>query len=258
MLEIEEMASEVYDAKDPKIENDYYDEHEQDKNDHADEYIFTFVNECNTNDEPVSKPKISYPTYDLPEDLMATEIQKMRAQENEKEKISDDLRNCVDRKGKADAVASSDVKMIEEPQPQQEKIQSENGNRKCARSDGTEFEETSQEMDAWTTGIWVRFPSLTEHSLAFEDTSMEMNNICASEIKINSETLTAFTCSAVYDMATSTALPPASSPSPDDGGTPTPIVQECTTIPVLPQVPPATDATTLPLSIPSDVCRRRS
>ena len=125
---------------------------------------------------------------------MAKEIQKMRAQENEKEKISDDLRNCVDRKGKADAVASSDVKMIEEPQPQQEMIQSENGNRKCARSDWTEFEETSQEMDAWTTGIWVWFPSLTEHGVACEDTSMEMDN----------------TCSAVYDIATSTTLPPAS------------------------------------------------
>ena len=90
------MASEVYDAKDPKIENDYYDEHEQDKNDHADEYIFTFVNECNTNDEPVSKPKISNPTYDLPENLMAKEIQKMRAHDNEKEKISDALENISD------------------------------------------------------------------------------------------------------------------------------------------------------------------
>ena len=152
---------------------------------------------------------------------MAKEIQKMRAQENEKERISDDLRNCVDRKAKTEAVF-----MIEEQQPQQEMIQSENGNKICARSDGTEFEETSQEMDAWTTGMWVRFPGLTEHSLAFEDTSMEMENICASEMKINSETLTDFTCSAVYDTATSTTLPPVSSPSPVDGGTPTPIVQE--------------------------------
>ena len=78
---------------------------------------------------------------------MAKEIQKMRAQENEQKKISDDhLRNCVDRKGQPDAVSYSDVKMIEEPQPQQEIIQSENGNKICARSDGTEFEETSQEM----------------------------------------------------------------------------------------------------------------
>ena len=37
----------------------------------------------------------------------------MRAQENEKEKISDDLRTCVDHKGKTDAVSYSDVKMIE-------------------------------------------------------------------------------------------------------------------------------------------------
>ena len=44
-----------------------------------------------------------------------------------------------------------------------------------------------------------------------------------------------------------------SSPSPVDGGTPTPIVQECTTISVLPQVPSAADATTLPISTPSDV-----
>ena len=209
--EMAEMESEIYDDKEVnESENKFY--YEQDENDTADEYILTYVNECNTNDEPVSKPAISYPTYDLPDDYMAKEIQKMRAQENEKEKISDDLRNCVDRKGKADAVASSDVKMIEEPQPQQEMIQSENGNRKCARSDGTEFEETSQEMDAWTTGMWVRFPSLTEHSVAYADTSMEMDTICASEIKINSETLTALTCSAVYDMATSTNLPPASSP----------------------------------------------
>ena len=176
--EMEEMASEVYDATEQEIKNEFYDDNEQDENDDVDEYILSFVNECNTNDEPVSKPKISYPTYDLPEDLMATEIQKMRAQENEKEKISDDLRNCVDRKGKADAVASSDVKMIEEPQPQQEMIQSENGNKKCARSDGTEFEYTSQEMDAWTTGMWVLFPGLTEHC-----TSMEMDKICASEMK---------------------------------------------------------------------------
>ena len=104
------------------------------------------VNECNTNDEPLSTPAISYPTYDLPDDWMAKEIQKMRAQENEKEKISDDLRNCVDRNGKTDAVSYSAVTMIEEPQPQQEMIQSENGNKICARSDGTEFEETSQEM----------------------------------------------------------------------------------------------------------------
>ena len=66
-------------------------------------------------------------------------------------------------------------------------------------------------------------------------------------MKINSEILTAFTCSAVYDMATSTTLPPASSPSLDDGGMPTPIAQECTTIPVLLQMPPAADATTLPI-----------
>ena len=72
-------------------------------------------------------------------------------------------------------------------------------------------------------------------------------------MKINSEILTAFTCSAVYDMATSTTLPPASSPSLDDGGMPTPIAQECTTIPVLPQVPPAADTITLPISTPSDV-----
>ena len=78
----------------------------------------------------MSKPAISYPTYDLPDDWMAKEIQKMRAQENEKERISDDLRNCVDRKAKTEAVF-----MIEEQQPQQEMIQSENGNRKCARSD---------------------------------------------------------------------------------------------------------------------------
>ena len=91
---------------------------------------------------------------------------------------------------------------IPEPQPQQEMIQSENSNQICARSDGTEFEEMSQEMDAWTTGMWVLFPSLTEHC-----TSMEMDTICASEMNINSETLAAFTCSAVYDMATSTTLP---------------------------------------------------
>ena len=48
---------------------------------------------------------------------MAKEIQKMRAQENEKEKISDDLRTCVDRKGKADAVSYSNVKMIENSNP---------------------------------------------------------------------------------------------------------------------------------------------
>ena len=39
------------------------------------------------------------------------------------------------------------MKMIEEPQPQQEMIQSEKGLRKCARSDGTEFEDTPMEMD---------------------------------------------------------------------------------------------------------------
>ena len=72
-------------------------------------------------------------------------------------------------------------------------------------------------------------------------------------MKIHSETLTDFTCSAVCDTATSTTLPPASSPSPDDGGMPTPIVQECTTISVLPQEPPAADETTIPLSTPSDV-----
>ena len=49
-LELEEMASEVYDAKDQDIENEFYDEHEQDENDTADEYILTFVNECKTND----------------------------------------------------------------------------------------------------------------------------------------------------------------------------------------------------------------
>ena len=103
----------------------------------------------------LSKPAILYPTYDLPEDWMAKEIQKMRAQENEKEKISDDLRYCVDRKGKKDAVSYSYVKMIEEPKPQKEMIQSENGNSKSSRSDGTEFESTSQEMDACTTGMWV-------------------------------------------------------------------------------------------------------
>ena len=54
-------------------------------------------------------------------------------------------------------------------------------------------------------------------------------------------------------MAISTTLRPASSPSQVVGGTPTTIVQECTTIPVLPQVPPAADATTLPISTPSDV-----
>ena len=143
---LEELASAVYNAKEQERENEFYDDNEQDENDDADEYILTFVNACKTNDEPVSKPKISYPTYNEPDDWMAKEIQKMRAQENEKEKISDDLRNCVDRNGKADAVTSSDVKMIEEPQPQQEMIQSENGNKICARSDGTEFEETSQEM----------------------------------------------------------------------------------------------------------------
>ena len=72
-------------------------------------------------------------------------------------------------------------------------------------------------------------------------------------MKINSETLTAFTCSAVYYMATSTTLPPASSLSLVDGGTPMPIVHECTMIPVLPQVPLAADTITLPILNPSDV-----
>ena len=79
--------------------------------------MITFVNKCNTNDESVSKQAISYPTYDLPDDWMAKEIQKMRAQANEKEKISDDLRNCVGREGQTDAVPYSDVKLIEAPQP---------------------------------------------------------------------------------------------------------------------------------------------
>ena len=106
-----------------------------------------YVNECNTNDEPVLKPAISYPTYDLPDDWMAKEIQKMRAQENEKEKISDALRKCVGREGQTDAVLYSDVKIIEEQQPLQEMIQSEQGYSKFARSNGTEFEDTSMEMD---------------------------------------------------------------------------------------------------------------
>ena len=41
--ELEEMASEVYDAKDPDIETELYDEHEQDDNDSADEYILTYA-----------------------------------------------------------------------------------------------------------------------------------------------------------------------------------------------------------------------
>ena len=61
--EREEMESEIVN----EIENKFYDDNEQDENDHADEYIRTFVNECNKNDEPVSKPAISYPTYDLPD-----------------------------------------------------------------------------------------------------------------------------------------------------------------------------------------------
>ena len=56
-------------------------------------------------------------------------------------------------------------------------------------------------------------------------------------------------------MATSTTLPPASSLSLVNGGTPTPIVHECSKIPVLPQVPPAADAITLPILTPSDVVR---
>ena len=80
--------------------------------------------------------------------------------------------------------------------------------------------------------------------------STSFQQVCASEINIIFETLTGFTCSAVYDTATSTTLPPVSSPSPVDGGTPTPIVQECTTISVLPQVPTSADATTLPISTP--------
>ena len=87
------------------------------------------------------------------------------------------------------------------------------------------------------------------HHQATQSTSFQQVTICASEIKINFETLTGFTCSAVYDTATSTTLPPVSSPSPVDGGTPTPIVQECTTISVLPQVPPSADATTLPFRL---------
>ena len=55
--ELEAMESEVYDAKDPDIENELYDEHEQDEST-EDEYMITFVNECNTNDDPVSKPAI--------------------------------------------------------------------------------------------------------------------------------------------------------------------------------------------------------
>ena len=86
------------------------------------------------------------------------------------------------------------------------------------------------------------------HHQATQSTSFQQ--VCASEININFETLTGFTCSAVYDTATSTTLPPVSSPSPVDGGTPTPIVQECTTISVLPQVPTSADATTLPISTP--------
>ena len=91
------------------------------------------------------------------------------------------------------------------------------------------------------------------HHQATQSTSFQQ--VCASEIKINFETLTGFTCSAVYDTATSTTLPPVSSPSPVDGGTPTPIVQECTTISVLPQVPPSADATALPISTPPDVVK---
>ena len=56
--ELEELASEVYDEKDQEIENKLYDDNKQDKNDPADEYTITFVNECNTNDESVSKPAI--------------------------------------------------------------------------------------------------------------------------------------------------------------------------------------------------------
>ena len=78
------------------------------------------------------------------------------------------------------------VKMIKE----QQTLQNEKGDGQCARSDRTEF----------------------------EDESMEIDTLCASEMKINSENLTAFTCLAVYDMATPTTLPPVSSPSLVDGG----------------------------------------
>ena len=109
-------------GKEQEIENEFF-EHEQDENDTADEYMITYVTECNTNDEPVLKPAILYPTYDLPDDWMAKEIQKMRVQANEKKLISD-------------------LKMIEEPQPLQKMIQNDKGCSKYACSDGTEFEDT--------------------------------------------------------------------------------------------------------------------
>ena len=62
---------------------------------------------------------------------MAQEIQKMLAQENEKEKISDALRKCVGSEGQTDAV------FIKEQQPLQEMIQNDKGFSKCASSDGT-------------------------------------------------------------------------------------------------------------------------
>ena len=56
------------------IENELYEENEQDENDTADEYLITYVNECNTHDEPEWRPATSYPTYDLPDEWMAKEI----------------------------------------------------------------------------------------------------------------------------------------------------------------------------------------
>ena len=165
--ELDEMATEVIDGKEQELANELFAEITHDENDNAVEYTISYVNECNTNDEPVSKPVISYPTYDLPDDWMAVENQKIRAQANEKEK-------------------NLDVKMIEEPQT----LQNEEGDGQCARSYRTKF----------------------------EDEPMEIDTLCASEMKINSEILTAFTCLAVYDMATPTTLPPVSSSSPVNGG----------------------------------------
>ena len=77
--ELDEMATEVIDGKEQELANELFAEITHDENDNAVEYTISYVNECNTNDEPVSKPVISYPTYDLPDDWMAVENQKIRA-----------------------------------------------------------------------------------------------------------------------------------------------------------------------------------
>ena len=62
-----------------ELANEIVKDDEQEETDNAVEYVISYVNnKCKNNDEPVSKPVISSPTYDLPDDLMATIVWKLR------------------------------------------------------------------------------------------------------------------------------------------------------------------------------------